>query len=213
MCALPLILISLHNNKSCTYVYLLCIYAIHLFCILIISAASSGSGRLQIALNLDLRDGTEETAIGLALWTGQFDVARELLEAGKLHKNPRRIFNLLYKLLHVPFCGLKVLNCVYINVYTKSIEHFVIVGADIEAPNSQQQTLLYLAVIREQPKACLFLIESGADYRKKSVCRELYLHTCMMLCSHRLYHGNTGRFGVKPCNSNVSDQNSLIEQS
>ena len=55
-----------------------------LFCILIVSAASSGSGRLQIALNLDLRDGTEETAMGLALWTGQFDVARELLEAGKL---------------------------------------------------------------------------------------------------------------------------------
>ena len=53
-------------------------------CVLIVSAASSGSGRLQIALNLDLRDGTEETAIGLALWTGQFDVARELLEAGKL---------------------------------------------------------------------------------------------------------------------------------
>ena len=53
-------------------------------CILIVSAASSGSGRLQIALNLDLRDGTEETAMGLALWTGQFDIARELLEAGKL---------------------------------------------------------------------------------------------------------------------------------
>jgi len=45
-------------------------------------ATSSGSGRLQIALNLDLRDGAEETAMGLALWTGQFDVARELLEAG-----------------------------------------------------------------------------------------------------------------------------------
>jgi len=43
------------------------------------------------------------------------------------------------------------------------------VGADIEAPNSQDQTLLYLAVIREQPKACLFLIESGADYRRKLV--------------------------------------------
>ena len=53
-----------------------------MFYILIVSAASSGSGRLQIALNLDLRDGTEETAMGLALWTGQFDVARELLEAG-----------------------------------------------------------------------------------------------------------------------------------
>lgn len=46
-------------------------------------ATSSGSGRLQIALNLDLRDGAGETAMGLALWTGQFDVARELLEAGK----------------------------------------------------------------------------------------------------------------------------------
>jgi len=62
--------------------FVLCMYTLSSVCILIISAASSGSGRLQIALNLDLRDGSEETIMGLALWTGQFDVARELLDAG-----------------------------------------------------------------------------------------------------------------------------------
>lgn len=113
---------ALHLAIACQHIRVVDVLLKH-------KAASSGSGRLQIALNLDLRDGTEETAMGLALWTGQFDVARELLEA----------------------------------------------GADIEAPNSQQQTLLYLAVIREQPKACLFLIESGADYRKKTVDNESYL--------------------------------------
>ena len=83
------------------------------------------------------------------------------------------MLDFLHKLLLALFYCLKALNCVVINnvyTYLKAYEPFVTVGADIEAPNSQQQTLLYLAVIREQPKACLFLIESGADYRKKSVC-------------------------------------------
>ena len=72
----------------------------------------------------------------------------------------------------------------YVYTYTHTYIYVVGVGADIEAPNSQQQTLLYLAVIREQAKACLFLIESGADYRKKSVYIASHLH--VLCCSLRV---------------------------
>ena len=45
-------------------------------------AGSSTSGKLSIPLKVNLYDGRGETPLGLALWTEQFDVARQLLEAG-----------------------------------------------------------------------------------------------------------------------------------
>lgn len=47
-----------------------------------VCAGSSTSGKLSIPLNVNLYDGRGETPLGLALWTKQFDVARQLLEAG-----------------------------------------------------------------------------------------------------------------------------------
>ena len=47
-----------------------------------VCAGSSTSGKLSIPLNVNLYDGRGETPLGLALWTEQFDVARQLLEAG-----------------------------------------------------------------------------------------------------------------------------------
>ena len=47
-----------------------------------VCAGSSTSGKLSIPLNVNLYDGRGETPLGLALWTEQFDVARQLLDAG-----------------------------------------------------------------------------------------------------------------------------------
>ena len=38
----------------------------------------------MIPLNVNLTDGLGEVPLGLALWTGQFDVARQLLESGEI---------------------------------------------------------------------------------------------------------------------------------
>ena len=46
------------------------------------SAGSSGSGKLEIGLNVNLRDGQDETPLSLALWTDQFDIAHQLLRVG-----------------------------------------------------------------------------------------------------------------------------------
>lgn len=89
------------------YVYLRKFICLYSNCL----GASSGSGRLQIALNLDLRDGSEETAMGLALWTGQFDVARELLEAGEYY------FSKLIQNLHMHVhTYVRTLNCVFLTL-------------------------------------------------------------------------------------------------
>lgn len=43
---------------------------------------TSSFGKLEIGLNINLRDGLEETPLSLALWTNQFLVAQELMDAG-----------------------------------------------------------------------------------------------------------------------------------
>ena len=40
-------------------------------------------------------------------------------------------------------------------------------AAHVEGTNSNAVSLLYQAIIREQSKAALFLLENGADYRKR----------------------------------------------
>ena len=44
-------------------------------------------------------------------------------------------------------------------------------GADIECPrNSDGMPLLYQAIVREQCNACLFLLNHGANFKKRLVC-------------------------------------------
>ena len=81
-------------------------------------------------LNLNLRDGQDETPLSLALWTDQFDIAQRLLRA----------------------------------------------GADIECIDREEPGMLYVAILREKPRAALFLLENGANYKKRSaVCLLLVL--------------------------------------
>ena len=40
------------------------------------------SGKLEIGLNVNLKDGNEETPLSLSLWTDQFEVASQLLKQG-----------------------------------------------------------------------------------------------------------------------------------
>ena len=86
-------------------------------------SGASSSGKLEIGLNVNLKDGHDETPLGLSLWTDQFVVASKLLEN----------------------------------------------GADIEYTDSEEMGLLYLAIVREKPKACIFLLEHGANFKKRSV--------------------------------------------
>lgn len=84
-------------------------------------AATSGSGRLEIGLNLNVEDGHNETPLSLALWTEQFSIAQQLIKS----------------------------------------------GADIECMDREEPGLLYVAIFRELPLAAMFLLENGADYKKR----------------------------------------------
>ena len=85
-------------------------------------ANSVSSGRIEITLNIGLRDGDQDTPLSLALWTGQLDVAIKVLDA----------------------------------------------GADLECISTDSgMNLLYRAIIREQPLACLFLLDHGANFRRR----------------------------------------------
>ena len=42
-------------------------------------------------------------------------------------------------------------------------------GADLECPRRDGNTLLYYAIVREQASACLFLLNHGANYKKRLV--------------------------------------------
>ena len=41
-------------------------------------------------------------------------------------------------------------------------------GADVECMDTKEPGLFYLAIMREKAKACLFLLEHGADFKKRS---------------------------------------------
>ena len=43
---------------------------------------SSGGSALQIIPNLNVKDSTGQTVLGLSLWTGAYDTAKELLKGG-----------------------------------------------------------------------------------------------------------------------------------
>ena len=82
---------------------------------------TSSSGKLEVGLNVNLRDGIDETPISLALWTDQFLVAQELMDA----------------------------------------------GADIESTDSDSPSMLYVAIVREKAKAARYLLDNGADFKKR----------------------------------------------
>lgn len=81
------------------------------------------SGKLEIGLNVNLKDGDYETPLSLSLWTDQFEVAGQLLKQ----------------------------------------------GADIECVDSEEPGLLYVAIVRAKAKAALFLLDNGADFKKRWV--------------------------------------------
>ena len=85
-------------------------------------------------LNIDLADGSCETPLSLALWTGQFEIGLKLLDA----------------------------------------------GADIECKEQMANgmTLLYQSIVREKPNAALFLLNNGADYKK----RFYFIHNPIYSC-------------------------------
>lgn len=82
---------------------------------------NSGSGKLEIGLNLDVQDGHDETPLSLSLWTKQFSIAQQLLKA----------------------------------------------GADIECVDREEPGLLYVTILRERATAAMFLLENGAEYKKR----------------------------------------------
>ena len=45
-------------------------------------SGTMSSGKLEIGLNVNLKDGDKETPLSLSLWTDQFDVASQLLKQG-----------------------------------------------------------------------------------------------------------------------------------
>ena len=79
------------------------------------------SGKLEIGLNVNLKDGNEETPLSLSLWTDQFVVASQLLKQ----------------------------------------------GADIECLYGEETGLLYVSIMREKADAALFLLDNGADFKKR----------------------------------------------
>ena len=95
----------------------------------IILLDGGSSGKLQIGLDLNVRDGLEETPLGLAIWTDQFDTAQRLLQ----------------------------------------------MGAELEAGGGREEKggrggeagLLYVAIVREKPRGCLFLLDHGADFKTR----------------------------------------------
>ncbi len=76
-----------------------------------------------MSVDTDIRDGGGECPLGLALWTDQFSVAQQLLDA----------------------------------------------GAQIEATSSNAPGLLYTTIVREKAKAARYLLDNGADFKKKCV--------------------------------------------
>ena len=82
---------------------------------------TSSSGKLEIGLNVNVKDGNEETPLSLSLWTDQFEVANQLLKQ----------------------------------------------GADIECADSEEPGLLYVSIMREKAQAALFLLDNGADFKKR----------------------------------------------
>ena len=87
------------------------------------------SGKLQVGLDLNPVDGLRETALGLALWTEQFDTAQQLLQMGaELEVGGRE-------------------------------------GGGEEG--GKEPGLLYVAIIREKPRACIFLLDHGADFKTR----------------------------------------------
>jgi ankyrin repeat protein len=118
----------------------------------------ASSGKLMIPLNVNIQDSLGESPLGLALWTGQFQVARQLLEA----------------------------------------------GAEVEAANKENLTLLHLALLREQEEAAIFLLDSGANFKKMTPDGSSSLHMAIRhqlsgvvqyLCEHSVdlqHHDNKG---------------------
>ena len=89
------------------------------------SESGSSSGKIEISLNVGLKDGGDETPLSLSLWTNQLEIALNLLDS----------------------------------------------GADIECQReSDNMTLLYQAIVREQPTACLFLLDHGSNFRRRYMC-------------------------------------------
>ena len=58
------------------------------------------------------------------------------------------------------------------------------IGADIECGGGEEPGLLYLAIVREKPRACLFLLENGINFKKRCevVCVVDLSNGCGYLC-------------------------------
>ena len=96
-----------------------------------VTAGGGSSGKLQMGLDLNLRDGLGETALGLSLWTEQFDTAQRLLQMGaELEAGGRG-------------------------------------EGEGEEGGSGEPGLLFVAIVREKPRACLFLLDHGADFKTR----------------------------------------------
>ena len=94
------------------------------------------SGKLQIGLDLNLTDGLGETALGLALWTEQFDTAQRLLQMGA-------------------------------ELETVGSGEREGEGVGDEKGSGGEPGLLYVAIVREKPRACIFLLDHGADFKTR----------------------------------------------
>lgn len=93
-------------------------------------ADGGSSGKVQIGLDLNVRDGLGETSLGLALWTEQFDTAQRLLQMGaELEASSG--------------------------------------GGEDQGEKGAEPGLLYVAIVREKPRACLFLLDHGADFKTR----------------------------------------------
>ena len=153
-----------------------------------VCAEGSSSGKLQVGLDLNLRDGLEETALGLALWTEQFDVAQRLLQMGA-------------------------------ELEAAGGRRGEEMGERERGGANGEPGLLYIAIVREKPRACLFLLDHGADFKTRSalpfaqysiynytICTQFhivrgytYIPWCVCVCVCVHFHQRTLLKGQK-CN-------------
>ena len=110
-----------------------------------------------MGLDLNVVDGLGETALGLALWTEQFDTGQRLLQMGAELEMGR-----------------------------KGGE-----GEEGEGGRGGEPGLLYVAIIREKPRACIFLLDHGAGFKTRYPCTHvlyMYIHVRMIHTQRCMYN-------------------------
>lgn len=107
-----------------------------------------------MGLDLNLTDGLGEIALGLALWTEQFDTAQRLLQMGA-------------------------------ELETVGSDK---IGENESGRRGEEPGLLYVAIVREKPRACIFLLDHGADFKTRYSVYIVYCrYICMCTCMYMLF--------------------------